>query len=574
MSCSLIALISLMGSAACMSAPQGATAQDTARPTIVEEMIASGRVHLDARQAEMGQALFEQALDLRPGDPEIRMWVLRAWMDLGRSNDSLDAIDALSKEGFEGPGLDYLYGMAFARRAEGLLASGVRDASIQMNFTDAVTFLSAAAAADGDRFYDAFLPLARSAWYSQDLVTARTAAEEATQRMPDSSDSHYVLGRVALSQFAAWKGALAEDEEPGEEIDASWELARKSLQVAVNLLPDAPRDEELQRRLSRAHLHLGHTLMWKEMRPEALAAYGSAITWAPEEVDFAQLWSQFGAEAITAFQAGSSGFEKHFGKTSPRDSTLLWWLGFARLESQDPGGAEQAFLASLKKAPEFVNAWFYVGLSRYAGKNYSGAVDAFSTGWNADPATIVAAVEQDAQGNLARLEFLVGWSAGKGRLTDAARISEICAESARIEPRHWNNMGLFLRDAAEAMQGSRNGRGGKSTPASRAILERSLAAYMRALDLVPDDPQLLNDAAVMLHYYLKRDLEQALQMYADAQAGAEKALAGSGLSAERRSVLKTAERDAGNNHRILRRALTRGKKRDAKDGEKPSPDGR
>ena len=39
------------------------------------------------------------------------MWILRAWMDQGRSNDTLDAIDALGPEQASEAERDYLYGM-------------------------------------------------------------------------------------------------------------------------------------------------------------------------------------------------------------------------------------------------------------------------------------------------------------------------------------------------------------------------------------------------------------------------------------------------------------------------------
>jgi hypothetical protein len=101
-------------------------------------------------------------------------------MDQGRSNDTLDALDELSRAGQQGPEMDYLYGMAFARRAEGLLESGVTDSSVEMNFQDAKDRLEKVTKLDAARYHDAFLPLA-SAWYTQDS-TPRWAADPRSSR--------------------------------------------------------------------------------------------------------------------------------------------------------------------------------------------------------------------------------------------------------------------------------------------------------------------------------------------------------------------------------------------------------
>ncbi len=103
--------------------------------------IDAGRALLDARQAAEAEAIFA-ATAAADGDAlRSRMWVLRAWMDQGRSNDTLDALDALDRAGEKGMEMTYLYGMAFARRAEGYLSDGTEDSSVQMNFVDATDFL-------------------------------------------------------------------------------------------------------------------------------------------------------------------------------------------------------------------------------------------------------------------------------------------------------------------------------------------------------------------------------------------------------------------------------------------------
>ena len=74
------------------------------------------------------------------------------------------------------------------------------------------------------------------------------------------------------------------------------------------------------------------------------------------------------------------------------------------------------------------------------------------------------------------------------------RAREIYRELCYWQPNnanHWNNYGLMCRDTGEYEEGFR--------------------AYKRAMELVPDDPRLVNDTALMLQYHLLRDLDLAEQ---------------------------------------------------------------
>ena len=88
-----------------------------------------------------------------------------------------------------------------------------------------------------------------------------------------------------------------------------------------------------------------------------------------------------------------------------------------------------------------------------------------------------------------------------------------------------------------------------------ALGERSLAAYLRALELDAEDPQLINDAAVVLDYLLDRDLPTALTMYVEAQAAAQRRLAVPELSEEDRARFQLAHDDAQKNQVALEARL-------------------
>jgi tetratricopeptide (TPR) repeat protein len=91
----------------------------------------------------------------------------------------------------------------------------------------------------------------------------------------------------------------------------------------------------------------------------------------------------------------------------------------------------------------------------------------------------------------------------------------------------WNNLAFLYRETGES--------------------EKSLAAYQQALSIQPDDPQIMNDLAVIYHYYLKTEDEIALELYRNAIIRAEEILSAETIFGDDLSLVKVALRDARNN---------------------------
>lgn len=532
----------------------------------VESLVAEGRTALENGRFQDAETLFGRAHGLSGGAFETQVWVLRAWMELGRSNDTLDAIDALAGDGREGPAMDYLYGMAFARRAEQAVMSGGGDVSVGMNFSDAVRFLKSATEADPDRYRDAFLALATSAWYSQDLPLARTAADEAVHRYPKQGEANLMRGRIALSQFqlaqrdaggplpADWKG----------DVLAHWTVARDSFADAVTNFGTPKRnDQRNQNMKSQAAVQLGHAWIWKQARDEAARAYSTAIAWGPDRVNIFEIRSFLTDPEnpndqklfLGALEDATKTFQGKFGKQDERNATLLWWLGYARYWGGKRPEAEEAYLACLELEPGYTNAWVYIGLARYDQKRYDEAIEAFRTGWDVDPVSVVNEVKQDQTGNANRLRFLIGHAFNAGDLERASFVAELVAEATETVSSDWNNLGLFLRDWAEARHRAAADGDTEELAQVEALYERAYTAYGRSLALTPNDPQVVNDTAVMLHYYLDRELDKAREMYVRAGELAMKELEKQNLSRDDRERFETAQRDARNNLRALEKTL-------------------
>ena len=554
----LVLLFSGPGTGACSNA----SSADEAR---IQTLLTQGRALLDTGRPIEAEAQFALAAEQDGDSLRTRMWVLRAWMDQGRSDETLAAIDALDRAGTKGLEMSYLYGMAFARRGEGAVASGTLDGSVEMVFQDAVKLLQEVVAAQGERYPDAYLPLARSAWYTRDLETARAAADEAVSLAPEASEAWLARGRIVLSQYVAAESESA----ASARADELWGMATGSFRRAIELL-GSPNTEFAARSLAGASTDLAHALLWRQKTAEATEAFANAIAWAPEVPDYAEMQRLLGGAAAhgddeapvgfrAALESGRARLEERraaaggTGDPDPRAGTLLWWLGWARFVDADWTGSEEAFAACLARAPEITNSWFYVGLARQYRKDSEGALAAMHAGWDAHAETMVSTA-RGAGGSLRAFEGLIGWcmSQTPARNLDAAFLSELLTRALPGEARHWNNLGLFLRDEGERLEIEAHRRKEPRPDATLSDLyERSYAAYQRAHELAPDDPQLMNDTALMLQYHLRRDLERAEAMYRRSLELCEQRLAAMDLSADERALFEQTKSDASGNLAFL-----------------------
>jgi len=520
-------------------------------------LIERGRAELEAGRALEAEALFTRVAEVEGGSLRTRMWVVRSWLDQGRGNDALDALDELNRQGVKGPDLDYLYGMAFARRAEGLVADGVSDSSVEMNFIDATTLLRQVVEVDAQRYRDAWLPLARAAWFTQELETARWASEEAALRQPDNGEVWLARARIAMSEFV-----IAEGTTPGgPEAETALARAIESFQKGLDRL--VPVEGERAAKVARGATELGNAYLWRQRGADATAAFARAIAAAPASFDYGQAFQLLaGAPPDTdrpsgfrpALEQAREALASAGTLQGNEAGVLLWWLGWARFNDGAWVASEQAFQEGLALAPGYTNAWFYIGLARHYAKDSLGALEAMRTGWSADPASMVTTVA-NAGGSQRAFESLLAWCAAQEppRNLDAAFLAEMLTEAQPSEARHWNNLGLFLRDEGERAEYAAYKKEAPEPDAAwlADLYQRSYRAYGRALELTPQDPQVINDTALMLHYHLNGDLAEVEATYHRALSRIEELLASSDLSAEDRARFEQTKSDIGVNLKAL-----------------------
>jgi tetratricopeptide (TPR) repeat protein len=522
----------------------------------VDELVTQGRTLLAAGKPAEAESVFAAAEKQDGSTIKTRMWTLRSWLPQGRVNDALNAIDKLDHDGLKGPEMEYLYGMAFAFKAKGYIAERAPGGVIDMAFTDAVTYLERATKADPARFYDAFALLAESAWYARNLPLARTAADKACEVQPNDPESHLILGQVAMAQFVAANASPAEK----AAADKHWEAAVAANTRAATLLAAIP-TPAAKARSAAPHMELARAYGWKKKTDEAAREYGLALGLDPEAVDFNEVRGALDAPLfVSTLQAGAQNYAANWGAEAAGDATILWWLGFAQFQQKQYAASETAFVAATKKRPDFYNSWFYVGLARYHQQKYPEAIEALRKNFVDNPEDLVRSIDEGRDSNLPIIEFLIGWCAKQGRNLDAAYLCEI--ETAVMPDHHpyWNNLGLFYRDAGDDLAKSKKE---EDKARAKGLWEKSLFAYERSVALSPEDPNYLNDLAVVLDYNLKRDLPRAKALYEKALARANEELARKDLTPEVRELRQIAARDSKNNLDRLVRAMEK-----AKDKEK------
>lgn len=529
----------------------------------VDELIEQGRRELAQGKLAEAQASFERAAELDSNSPRTRVWLVRCAIAQGAFEDALVEVDDLRAANAPAADADYLYGLALLGFTKATLASGGGGAFTQSQFEDAAAALERSLGVDAARYADAWVALAECAWYAQDLERARTAADKAVAAQPTSPAASTMLGRVAFSQYSA-----ASEPQPKA---AHWAAARAAFEQAVKLY-GAPAEPALRNALAEAHIQLGHLHAFEQAKPQASEHYAAAIGWDPSRVDFGAVRSVLGAELSgPCLIEGEKRFLASHDASDPLYATLSWWLGLSAFESAQWPACETAFRRAVALWPSYANSWYYVFRACFSQQKYAEALAALRTYDESAPEGLVDSLRGDKALNLQFIEYLVGWCAdgakhaGRPLNLDAAFLSEVLT---RVEPevsRYWNNLGLFVRDHGDALRWAKSPEATKET--LDGLWKRALAAYERALELEPENPNYLNDTAVMFHYYLERDYDKALSMYERAAVLADQMLARKDLPTDVREVVKIAQRDAKNNTMKLKRLMEK-----LARGEKPGPE--
>ncbi|TAH38284.1 MAG: tetratricopeptide repeat protein [Planctomycetota bacterium] len=420
----------------------------------------------------------------------------------------------------------YLLRDAEAKAAAGTLSGlDVVDA-----FVAAADVLKKAAAAPGAA-PAAFVNWSEALLNAGDFRNAARAVEDGLKQHKDALALLLQQGRVHTAQ--AGQAAGARQIEAYQAADAAFLRAMQQHQGdAVSCV----RHGEVQVLLSRS----GDA---EKRLDEARSAWREAMRRDIAAVDLTAMAQWLGNTAAADLLAEAN--------QGSEDATRLWYQGVFELNAEPPRweAAKEHLERVLALNPAFTNTWYYLasgamaagqrlqagGQEDAARTEYAYAARAWAR-YLKDFGDIqiqsMVALEDKGAAFVEQVRWLEGIALASDAAEDAAGLARWRTQARPQDPEAWNNLGFFLREAGRP--------------------EESLSAYHQALRLAPDDPQILNDTAVMLHYYLKRDDAEATRLYEKARASAEKILKEPGQRTEEQlQLVRIALRDANNNLRRL-----------------------
>ena len=275
-------------------------------------------------------------------------------------------------------------------------------------------------------------------------------------------------------------------------------------------------------------------------RKSAAKLWASAIKRNKAAVDLSAMCQWLGSEAVPLLEK--------LDKSQGKDATMAWYKGFAEYSTTPANWKEvrKHFEKSLELSPGMSNSYYFLADGAFkegrriqdSGEDAARATKAYRYSANAwakylasnGPAHSAGTLNSPDGGaaTIATMKWLAGVAVNHRDVESAIEINAWISKTTPNDVEAWNNLGVMYRDSGQAAL--------------------SLPAYAKAAELSPEDPQVLNDWAVIYHYYLKTEDEKARDLYQQAIDLANSILSNqSGLSDEAKQRIRIALRDATNN---------------------------
>ncbi|MGA0869079.1 MAG: tetratricopeptide repeat protein [Planctomycetota bacterium] len=482
--------------------------------------------------------------EVEPTEPE---WLVQAGDQMGKAgrfNDAMDLLETARKRFPDALSLTAMLARIYHLKADHMVAQGVRDANVIFYYEDAARTARQVTDVDPDHL-DARLIVASAFYQLGNLDAALAEAEEAVRRRPDAYGGQAMVGRVRFQRFVQARGELGAE---GLESERRDELTKQAAadQDAARAAFEAATEADAARSFPRARL--GDLAAWSGNLEAAKRWYGEALALDPKaQVDHAWLRTAVpGEDRRTLYAEARSRYAKGTDAAPRSIGTLRWYEAqsvfdqAANVPATEPPATRTAlwktaadlFAEAWREVPDYVDTGWWLVQSLYWGGDATAASEAAVDFAQRDAQRFADMIRRDEQ-TVAALVGMAATAYGKGRLADSRDLNLVLAY-ARQTADAWNNYAFLCRETGR--------------------YEQSLGAYEEALRIEPESPQLLNDAAVILHYHIRSDeaLQQARRYYQDAIRLAEAQLKAGGLDDATIDRTRTALRDARANLSKLR----------------------
>ncbi|MDP7061856.1 MAG: tetratricopeptide repeat protein [Planctomycetota bacterium] len=422
------------------------------------------------------------------------------------------------------------YGMWSMRLTESGIASGQIGGLDAIDSWNDVAWIFESAAKLNDAPDHTWVNLSEALLNASDIKNSLRSCEDGLQVHDKSALLLLQKGRVLMAKARA--SFEMGDEKDGKQSYANAEQAfRKAMDVGPEFAAPCMRLAELQ-----------WTLLAEggdpALREKAINNWKLAAEREPSGVDGGLITAWMGFESIAVFDI--------LVEKQP-DQVLHYWYRGSAYYAAGPdywSNIRDDFQKVLELNPGFTNAYYFLAngaMSR--GTQLSGQGDQETAEKAYSAAGKYWALylkdfggdyfnQQKAAGALDNAATNMNWLAGKVRNPEHMIILLRFATNANPDfGDAWNNLALIYRDTGQA--------------------EPSRDAYEKALALNPTDPQLMNDYAVIYHYYLKTEDDLVRDLYKKAIKRAQEMLENGEVAEADMDRIKTALRDAKNNLKKL-----------------------
>lgn len=329
-----------------------------------------------------------------------------------------------------------------------------------------------------------------------DPAEALFAETEDQLSITTADPDHRQWALVQLSNLHQWRGGSSAAIEP---IERALEFAPEDGNLhtrLVGLLTDAGGQTAVLERYQR----------WQRDHPN------SALGW----------WYS----AVTLFHLGLAQFEAGNGDENTFLEAQEFFERYGELAPEFLSTA-QAYQASCRSAQGFI---------RLNSGDLDAAEEAFLSMQEVFPGAIEVELGERIPSGLAGLDFVIGKHAQSPEDLDAmsaaARVANYLHAYRPTSADYANNAGFFNRDAAvlieiQAQSAAKQGAEEESKALfaeALLVMNDSWEAYQMAAELAPQDVRMVNDAGLVMTYYLRQDVEVALNLLEQARAEGDRTL--------------------------------------------------
>lgn len=511
---------------------------------------ALGKELLKAGRKEEAAAAFRKAWEI-DGTVESGLAWARALLSDERYNDTLSALDTISDKYKKNLDVFLFYAEAIEARAAARAREGADRATVAAEYEAAARSIEdALTLKPGDPTLLA--QNIRYLLFAGKYDEALEVAENARKNSPQSWEVALWHGDAVYYNFAA--AGLVKLKDSADE-----ETKKDRAQKITTILASYGDAVKLAGDKAEPHQRIGAFLLATGGdKQKAISEYVHALGLDPSKVDLSTATAEgvlSPKEAVDFFTKAIAEYRKFHTKTSdsdPGDAILHWYMGRYRFITDDRKGSAESYKTVVKKTPSDMSAHYWLGRIAYFEQKYKEAIPEFEIIAKRSPKELAAlgASDDAFYPMMQRLvgTLLVGDSnagavtglANSPALQTAILFTKAILENDPKNVTEWNNLGLFNRDGGNPKE--------------------ALYCYKKALDITPTDPRLLNDTAVIYHYYLPQTPEgdkEAKDLYQRSIDRAKALLEDKKAGAADKENAKSALQDATTNLKRLERGERR-----------------